>query len=354
VDLEEATARPPSTPRRTAQIPKPRVRRTPPPASAPKPARTPTPPRAERRPLPVPGSRTIAIGAAVAAVGGFLGGTLLGGGDTPAPKQTTVGNLGTITLADGMRPARGPAGLGLSSLQVYAQGSGSGSVRRTLAVGTGRPAGPELLPQGALARAASTAGTPSVVRIGDGRALRFRALKVSGLTGVTQIVTLPVGDSALVAACTAPRAGDAACSQALASLVPRAGTRTTSVTASAGYVAGVRAMLTSYERSRASATALLATAGRSATQARAARRLRDSAAALATAARALAPPPGAFAAHNALTGAAADLRSAAGQLAAAASAGRPQRYASAASATRRADRALRSAARSMRDVYREG
>jgi len=353
VDLEEATARPPSTPRRAAQIPRPRVRRTPPPASSPKPARTPTAPRAERRPLPVPGSRAIAIGAAVAAVGGFLGGTLLGGGDAPAPKQATVGDLGTITLADGMRPARGPAGLGLSSLQVYAQGSGS--VRRTLAVGTGRPAGPELLPQGALARAASTAGTPSVVRIGDdGRALRFRALRVNGLTGVTQVVTLPVGDSALVAACTAPRAGDDACAQALASLVPRAGTRMRSVAASAGYVAGVRAMLTSYERSRASATALLATAGRSATQARAARLLRDSAAALATAARALTPPPGAFAAHKALTGAAADLRSAAGQLAVAASAGRPQRYASAASALRRADRALRSAAHSMRDVYREG
>lgn len=346
VDLDAATPPAPSTPRRVAQVAKPRVRRTPRPESAPK------PPRATRKPLPVPTTRTIAIGAAAAAVVGVLAGALLGGGDPPAPKTATVGDLGTITLADGMRSARGPAGLGLSSLQVYAQGTGP--ARRMLAVGTGRPAGPELLPQGALARAAGKAGTPTVVRIGDdGRALRFAALKVSGLTGVTQVVTLPAGARVLVAACAAQRASDAACSQALASLVPRAGTRTKAVAASAGYETGVRTMLTQYERSRKNATALLATAGRAATQARAAGRLRDSAAALATAARGLTPPPGAVAGHAALTRAAADLRSAAGRLATAASAARPKSYASAASAVRRADRALRNAARSMRDVYRE-
>ena len=330
MDLDEATARPPSTP---------------------KPRRTATP-RTERRPLPVPGTRAVAIAAAVAAVAGFLGGTALGGDDAPAAKKAGIGDLGTITLGDGMRSARGPAGLGLSSLQVYAQGTGA--ARRTLAVGSGRPAGPELLPEGALARAASNAGTPAVVRLGgDARALHFRALKVSGLTGITQVVTLPAGDGVLVAACAAQRAGDGPCSEALASLVPRAGTRTQSVAASAGYATGVRTMLTTYERSRARATALLATAGRSATQARAARSLRDSAAALATAARALDPPPGAAAAHAALTGAAADLRSAAGRLAAAASAEGRRSYASAASAVRRADRALRGAAGSLREVFRE-
>lgn len=343
VDLDAATARPPSTARRVPRVPKPQVRRTPKPEPAPK---------APRRPLPVPSTRQIAIGAAVAAAAGFLGGTVLGGDDAPAPKRATVADLATITLADGMRSARGPAGLGLSSLQVYAQGTAS--ARRTLAVGTGRPAGPELLPAGALARAASRAGTPIAVRIGaDGRALRFGALKVSGLTGVTQVVTLPAGDRVIVAACAAQRASDAACSRALASLAPRASTRTKSIAASAGYERGVRAMLTTYERSRRSATTLLATAGRSATQARAARRLRDSAGVLATDARALTPPPGAVAAHAALTRAAADLRSAAGRLATAASTARPKSYASAASAVRRADRALRSAARSMRDVYRE-
>ncbi len=343
VDLDAATARAPSTARRVPRVPKPHVRRTPKPEPAPK---------APRRPLPVPSTRQIAIGAAVAAVAGFLGGTVLGGDDAPAPKRATVADLATITLADGMRSARGPAGLGLSSLQVYAQGTGS--ARRTLAVGTGRPAGPELLPEGALARAASRAGTPTVVRLGaDVRALRFGALKVSGLAGVTQVVTLPAGDRVIVAACAAQRASDAACSQALASLVPRAGTRTKSIAASAGYESGVRTMLTTYERSRGNATTLLAAAGRSATQARAARRLRDSAGALATAARALTPPPAAVAAHAALTGAAADLRSAAGRLATAASTARPKSYASAANAVRRADRALRRAVRSMRDVYRE-
>ncbi len=339
-DLDVATAPAPSRARRLPRVPKPRERGTPSPA-----------PKAPRTALPVPSTRQIAIGAALAAAAGLFGGTVFGGDDAPAAKRATIGDLATITLADGLRSARGPAGLGLSSLQVYAQGTGA--ARRTLAVGTGLPAGPELLPAGSLARAARTA-TPTVVRIGaDGRALRFAALKVSGLTGVTQVVTLPVGDRVIVAACAARRAGDAACSRSLASLVPRAGAGTQSIAASAGYASGVRTILTTYERSRRSATALLATAGRSSTQARAARRLRDSAGLLATGARALEPPPGAVAAHAALTAAAADLRSAAGRLATAASSARPKSYATAASAVRRADRALRSAARSMRDVYRE-
>jgi len=319
--------------------------------AAPQPPRTPAP-RTARRPLPVPGTAAIAAGAAVAAIAGFLGGAMLAGGDAPAAKRATVGDLGTIALADGMRPARGPAGLGLSSLQAYAQGTGA--ARRTLAVGTGRPAGPDLLPRGALARAASPAPAPAVVRIGDdGRALRFGALKVSGMAGITQVVTLPAGRFVLVAACAAPRAGDAACSTALASLAARAGTRPGSVAASAGYATGVRTTLTTYERSRSRASTLLAAAGRSATQARAARRLRDAAGTLAGGARALTPPPGAVAAHGALTRAAADLRSAAGQLASAASARRARGYAPAARAVRRADRALRSAVRRMRDIYRE-
>lgn len=302
--------------------------------------------------FPLPDTRAIAIGAAVAAVAGFLlGGALAGGDDAPEPTTASVGDLATITPPEGMRSTRGPAGLGLTGLQAYAQGSGA--QRRTLAVGTGRAAGPNLLPDGALADAARKAGTPAVVRLGDARALRFDGLKVAGLAGVTQVVALPAGSSVIVGACAARRANDAACSAAVATLAPRAGTRTGDVAAPAAYARRIGALLTAYERARASATAQLRRAGRSATQARAIRALRDAAATLATGVRALEAAPGARPAHSAFASASSDLRDAASRLASAASRRRSAAYRSAASAVERADVALRGAVTRMRDIYRQ-
>ncbi len=320
-------------------------------AKPPKPPKPAKPPRPPRDPLAAAPPWALPAAACAAAVIGFVLAGALSGDGAAQPRRAAAGELGTIAVPAQLRSARGPAGLGLQSLRAFA--GGSGAARRTLAVGSGPPAGPNLLPAGALADAARKGAAPVVVRVGDARGLRFGGLTVLGLPGRTQVLTIPTSGGVLVAACAARAAQDATCAGALGSLAPRAGVKTAAVGVPAGYAQGVGGLLTTYESARASATRALRGAGRSATQARAARGLRDGAAALATGLRGLDPPPGAKPAQDDLLAAAGRLRAAAGRLATAASGRAPSRYTTAAAATESAARAVRRAVARLRDVYRE-
>jgi hypothetical protein len=156
----------------------------------------------------------------------------------------------------------------------------------------------------------------------------------------------------LVAACAARSAQDGTCAGILGSLALRDGVKSADVAAPAGYATALRKHLTVYESARAPAARNLRSAGRSATQARAARGLRDAASSLATGLRRLDAPPGARPAQRDLLAAAAQLGAAAGRLATAASGRAQSRYRAAAAATEAADRALRRAVDRLRDVYR--
>ena len=316
------------------------------PPAAPKRARSPKPRVALGAPRFVRDPRAVALVALAAAALGVLAGTAVGGGEEQAATKAAAGELGTFAVPAGMRPARGPAGLGLDELQVYAQGS-----TRTLAVGTGSPAGRKLLPAGALADAAGAA-EPAVVRIGAVQALRFTGLRVRGLAGRTQLVSVPTSGGVLVAACAGPRAAESGCSTALGSLALRDGVDARPVAAPAAYAGGLRAALTAYERARSAATARLRSAGRASSQAAAARDLGSAAGALAGALAKLSAPPGAQAAHGTLTAAAGRLRAAAARLASAASQRSASRYRAAATSVESADRRLRRSIETLGKSYR--
>ncbi len=288
-----------------------------------------------------------ACGAAVA--GFLLAGALAGGGD-PAARRLSAGALGTIAVPAELRPARSAADLGLRPLRTWA--TRGGSARRTLAVGSGSAAGPDLLPAGGLADAARKGPAPVVVRVGDARGLAFGGLRVPGLAGRTQAVTIPTSRGVLVAACAAPTARDSVCADALGSLAPREGVRTSDVAASEDYAKAIGSLLSTYESARAAADRSLRGAGRSATQAKAARRLRDAAGKLATGLRRLDAPIGARPDQRRLLAAATRLRGAADRLASAASKRDSSRYRAAAADAERADGALRSAVARLRDVPR--
>jgi hypothetical protein len=347
-----AASPPPSAGQATVLVDAPAPAKPPKAPKPPKPAKLPRPPRdRDRDPLAAAPTWALPAAACAAVVVGFVLAGALSGGDSPQSRRVAAGELGTIALPAELRSARGPAGLGLQSLRAFA--GGSGSARRTLVVGSGSAAAPNLLPAGALADAARGGGAPVVVRVGDARGLRFGALGVPGLPGRTQVLTIPTSRGVLVAACAARSAQDDTCARALGSLAPRAGIKTAAVTAPAGYAQGLNGLLTTYEAARATATRRLQGAGRSATQARAARDLRDGAGALAAGLRALAAPPGAQPAQDDLLVAAGRLRAAAGRLATAASGRAPSRYRTAAAATESAARAVRRAAGRLRDVYRD-
>jgi serine/threonine-protein kinase len=317
----------------------------------PAPAKPPKPPRAPRTAPIAVAPWALPAAACAAAVVGFLVAGALSGDDGASSRRVAAGELGTIAVPAELRSARGPAGLGLQSLRAYA--AGRGSARRTLAVGSGAAAGPNLLPAGALADAARASGAPVVVRVGAARGLRFGGLTVPGLAGRTQAVTIPTSRGVLVAACAAATAQDAVCAATLGSLAPRAGVRATDVAVPKDYATSVGRLLATYETARAAATRQLRTAGRSATQARAARGLRDAAGALAAGLRKLdAAPPGARPAQDELFAAATRLRAAAARLASAAAGRAQSRYDAAAADTEAADRALRRAVDRLRDVYR--
>jgi len=319
----------------------------------PKPPKTPKPPR-DREPLAGMPPWAIPAAACVVAVIGFLvAGLLSGGGDEPQARRVAAGELGSIAVPAQLRTARGPAGLGLQSLRAFAAGRGAG--RRTVAVGSAPTvAGPDLLPAGALADAARAGDTPAVVRIGGARALRFGGLKVAGLPGSTQLVTIPTSGGVVVAACAARSAQDKPCAGVLGTLALRDGVKSADVAAPAAYATALTKALATYESARAAAVRRLRGAGRSATQASAARRLRDAAATLATGVTKLHPALGARPAQRELLAAATRLRTAAGGLATAASGRDRARYHAAAAATEAADHALRRAVARLADVYRTG
>ena len=100
------------------------------PPAAPKRVRRPKPRVALSPPRFVRDPRAVALAALAAAALGVLAGTALGGGDEPAATKAAAGDLGTFAVPAGMRPARGPAGLGLDELQVYAQGADAHARRR--------------------------------------------------------------------------------------------------------------------------------------------------------------------------------------------------------------------------------
>jgi hypothetical protein len=158
----------------------------------------------------------------------------------------------------------------------------------------------------------------------------------------------------LVAACAARTAAGRTCAGVLGSLALRDGVKSADVAAPAGYASSLRRILGAYESARAAAVRRLRSAGSSATQARAARALRDAAGSLATATRRIDAPLGARPAQQAVLDAATRLRAAAGRLATAAAGRARARYSSAAAATEAADRALRRAVGRLGDVYRTG
>ena len=327
----------------------------PPPVAEPKraPAGRPKPPRPPRTApaLRLPGGPWVVPAAALAAAAiGFGIGGVLAGDPAEPPARVAAGELGTVEIPAALRSTRGPAGLGLQSLRAYA--GAEGSARRIAVVGSGEPAGPNLVPAGALADAARDGKVPTVVRVGDAQALRFDGLTVAGLAGRTQLLALPTDDGVLVAACAAPAAGDDVCASVLGSLAPRGGARPAAVAASPEYADAIRQRLTTYESARAAATRLLRSAGRSATQAQAARRLATAAGTLATGLGALDTVPGARPAQEAAAAAAGRLRLDARRLAAAASARSRAGYRSAARDVESADGALRRAVDRLRDVYR--
>jgi serine/threonine-protein kinase len=373
VDVEDPT---PAQPRRRRLASKPVAKARPPkpvrepvvqPARAPKPPRTPRPARTPkpvsepaakparaarpaRRELPsITAPWVVPVAACLAAAIGFGVASAVSGGGEDAPRQVAAGELGAVAVPAAMQPSRGPAGLGLQSLRAYATGDGRG--RRTLAVGSGSAVGPNLLPAGALADAARGAGTPAVARVHAAQALWFVGLRVRGLPGRTQVISIPTSRGVLVAACAAPQVNDAVCATALGSLAPRDGVRPRPVAASSDYALAIRRSLDSYESARAPAGRLLNAAGSSATQARAARTLRAAAGSLANGLRKLDAPTGALPAQAGLISAASRLRAAAGRLATAASGRASARYRAAASDVEAADRALRAAVTRLRDVY---
>jgi serine/threonine-protein kinase len=344
VDVDDPT---PAEPRRRRMPSTPAAKarpRKPPRESVAKPARPPKSVRESvakpargskraRRELPsIAAPWVVPVAACVAAAIGFGVASAVSGGGENAPRTVAAGELGTVAVPAAMKPSRGPAGLGLRSLRAYADGDGAG--RRTLAVGSGSAVGPNLLPVGALADAARGAGTPAVAQVHAAQALWFVGLRVPGLTGRTQVVSIPTSRGVLVAACAAPQVKDAVCATTLGSLAPRAGVRAQPVAASSDYATAIRRNLSGYESARAAAGRRLSEAGSSATQARAARALRDGAGALASGLRKLDAPTGARPAHDGLISAATRLRAAAGRLATA------------------ADRVLRAAVTRLRDVYR--
>ncbi|HUR86398.1 MAG TPA: serine/threonine-protein kinase [Solirubrobacteraceae bacterium] len=342
------TLPPIDTPRRPERTPKP-----PRPPRQPRAPREPREPRERREPRTAPAFRipagqwVVPAAALVAAAIGFGIGGALAGDPAKPPARVAAGELGTIEIPAALRSARGPAGLGLQSLRAY-----SGAGRRAAVVGSGRPSGPSLLPPGALADAARAANAPTVVRVGSAQALRFENLVVPGLSGRTQMVSLPTADGVLVAACAAPTARDETCASLLGSLAPRGGAKPAPVAASPEYADAIRRRLAAYDSARTSATRLLRSAGRSATQAQAARRLATAAGTLVTDMNKLDTAPGARPAHDALVSAARRLRSASRRLASAASSRSQTGYRRAAADVERADSALRAAVKRLRQVYR--
>ncbi len=320
--------------------------------AAPKPPREPRPPRTAPAIGMPTGPWVIPAAALVAAAIGFGLGGVLAGDPAKPPARVAAGELGTIAIPSALRSTRGPAGLGLQSLRAY--GGTEGSAKRTAVVGSGDATGPNLLPAGALADAAREADIPAVVRVGAAQALRFDGLTVAGMAGRTQMLALPTDDGVLVAACSAPAARDATCGSVLGSLAPRGGAKPAPVAASPEYAGAIRRRLAAYDSARASATRLLRSAGRSATQAQAARRLATAAGTLVTGMNTLDTAPGARPAHGALVSAARRLRSASRRLASAASARSRTGYRRAAADVERADSALRAAVARLRDVYRRG
>ncbi len=323
-------------------LPEPPVPRERPRISAPE-FRLPARPQVSVPSLRVPPQLLVALGAIALAVAGFAAAGGLSSGE-PAPRTASVGALGGLSLPSAAKPTKAPADLGLEQVKAY---SSTGAGAQVVVAGTAKPAGPHLLPDGALADAARAA-TPAVVRAGDSEGLLFTGLRVAGIPGRTTLLTLPAAPGALVVACSAGTGGS--CDTVLGSVALRDGVKAADPLASKAYATATSKLLASYETSRAGAAAQLRAAGRSATQARAARRLRDAADALRRGLLALEPNPGALPAHTALGAASVRLRRAAAGLATAASDRSASRYSASRRALLAADADLRRAVARLRGV----
>ena len=282
------------------------------------------------------GRAAIPVAAVAAAALAFAAGTALSD-DGPGTRSLAAG-AATLTLPGDAANAKVPSGLGLDKARAYALG---GPGRPMLVTGNGKPSGMHLLPAGALADAAGDK-TPDVVEIGKAHALRYDGVKLAKRQGTATVVALPTAAGTSVLLCSAETAtGREACASALASAGLAGGAKPIDVVPPAAYGRSLDRALSAYERDRRAGEKLLREAGRSATQARAARRLATAAGTLATAAAKLPDHPAADPLRDDLVSGARQVRSAANALATAASRRQKARYAAARERLNDADRDLR-------------
>ena len=210
-----------------------------------------------------------------------------------------------------------------------------------LVTGSGKPSGMHLLPAGALVDAAGDK-TPDVVDIGKAHALRYDGVKLAKRPGTATVVALPTAAGTSVLICSAESTvGRQACASALGSADLAVGAKPIVVVPPAAFGTSLDRALGAYERNRRAGEKLLREAGRSATQARAARRLATAAGTLATAAAKLPDHPAADPLRDDLVSGARQVRGAANALATAAARRQKARYAAARARLNDADRDLR-------------
>ena len=258
----------------------------------------------------------IPVAVVVVAALAFVVGKSLTGDDAPPAARSIAAGATELTVPATTRAAAVPPGLGLEQAKAYALDGA------TLIAGSGKPAGANLLPAGALA-AGAAGRTPQVVRLGDANALRFDGISVKNRPATVLAVATREGTQVL--ACEPQSA--AACGQALASA--RLTAKALDVAPSAAYQAALNQALSTYEKARAVADAQLKKAKTARAQAQAARKLEQAAGGLGTAAAKLADHPAADGLRDRLAGGARTVQSAADALAAAAARNNRTAYASA-------------------------
>ena len=279
-----------------------------------------TPPaRAARKPLP---PVVVAVAIVALAVVGFVAGRALTHDDAPATKELTAGPA-RLTVPVATKSTAVPGGLGLQGAHAYALD------KATLIAGSGRPAGANLLPAGALAQAAA-GKTPRVVDVGDAHALRFAGLRLKNRQAT--VLALLTKDGTQVLIC------EPECNSTLATA--KLAVAALDVVPPAGYGTALQAALTTYEKDRAAADKALAKAKKAAAQASAARKLEAAAGTLATAVAKLDDHPAADQLRDRLAAGARDVKTAAAALATAAAHNKAA-YAAARAKLAGADRGLR-------------